>query len=86
MPHGGDCRSTYGSPYSSPSPTPCSTYSSSTSGLRDSCSAGNMADCDSLYYSSSYGSDDEAFGKSCGGRSYSMRYGGDCRSTYGSRY
>ena len=54
--------------------------------LQTSCRTGHMADCDSLYYSSSYGSDDEAFGKSCGGRSYSMRYGGDCRSTYGSRY
>lgn len=70
--------------YSSPSRPPYG--SSSNSSLRSSCSAGNMADCDSLYYSSSYGSDDEAFGKSCGGRSYSMRYGGDCRSTYGSRY
>ena len=86
MTHGGDCRSTYGSRYSSPSPTPYSTYSSSNSGLRDSCSKGDMGDCDSLYYLSPSGSSEESFGKSCGGRDYSMSYGGSCRSTYGSRY
>ena len=80
---GGECRSTYGSIYSSPSPS--SLYGSSSS-LRDSCSAGDMDDCDSLYYLSSYGSADESFGKSCGGRNYSMRSGGECKSTYGSRY
>ena len=80
---GGECRSTYGSIYSSPSPS--SLYGSSSS-LRDSCSAGDMGDCDSLYYLSSYGSADESFGKSCGGRNYSMRSGGECKSTYGSRY
>ena len=81
---GGECRSTYGSIYSSPSPS--SLYGSSSSSLRDSCSAGDMDDCDSLYYLSSYGSADESFGKSCGGRNYSMRSGGECKSTYGSRY
>lgn len=81
---GGECRSTYGSIYSSPSPS--SLYGSSNSSLRDSCSAGDMDDCDSLYYLSSYGSADESFGKSCGGRNYSMRSGGECKSTYGSRY
>lgn len=81
---GGECRSTYGSIYSSPSPS--SLYGSSNSSLRDSCSAGDMGDCDSLYYLSSYGSADESFGKSCGGRNYSMRSGGECKSTYGSRY
>ena len=80
---GGECRSTYGSIYSSPSPS--SLYGSSSS-LRDSCSAGDMGDCDSLYYLSSYGSADESFGKSCGGRNYSMSFGGECKSTYGSRY
>ena len=80
---GGECRSTYGSIYSSPSPS--SLYGSSSS-LRDSCSAGDMGDCDSLYYLSSYGSADESFGKSCGGRNYSMSSGGECKSTYGSRY
>ena len=80
---GGECRSTYGSIYSSPSPS--SLYGSSSS-LRDSCSAGDMDDCDSLYYLSSYGSADESFGKSCGGRSSSMRSGGDCKSTYGTRH
>ena len=86
MTHGGDCRSTYGSRYSSPSPTPYSTYNSSNSGLRDSCSKGDMGDCDSLYYLSPSGSSEESFGKSCGGRDYSMSYGGSCKSTYGSRY
>ena len=86
MTHGGDCRSTYGSRYSSPSPTPYSTYNSSNSGLRDSCSKGDMDDCDSLYYLSPSGSSEESFGKSCGGRDYSMSYGGSCKSTYGSRY
>lgn len=81
---GGECRSTYGSIYSSPSPS--SLYGSSNSSLRDSCSAGDMGDCDSLYYLSSYGSADESFGKSCGGRNYSMSSGGECKSTYGSRY
>ena len=81
---GGECRSTYGSIYSSPSPS--SLYGSSSSSLRDSCSAGDMDDCDSLYYLSSYGSADESFGKSCGGRSSSMRSGGDCKSTYGTRH
>ena len=86
MSHGGDCRSTYGSRYSSPSPTPYSTYNSSNSGLRDSCSKGDMGDCDSLYYLSPSGSSEESFGKSCGGRDYSMSFGGSCKSTYGSRY
>lgn len=86
MTHGGDCRSTYGSRYSSPSPTPYSTYNSSNSGLRDSCSKGDMGDCDSLYYLSPSGSSEESFGKSCGGRDYSMSFGGSCKSTYGSRY
>ena len=54
--------------------------------LQTSCRNGHMADCDSLYYLSSYGSADESFGKSCGGRNYSMRSGGECKSTYGSRY
>lgn len=45
-----------------------------------------MGDCDSLYYLSPSGSSEESFGKSCGGRDYSMSYGGSCKSTYGSRY
>ena len=71
--------------YSSDPPSRSSSGSSNSS-LRSSCSAGNMADCDSLFYSSPYGSDDESFGKSCGGRSSSMRSGGDCKSTYGTRH
>ena len=71
--------------YSSDPPSRSSSGSSNSS-LRSSCSAGNMADCDSLFYSSPYGSDDESFGKSCGGRSPSMRSGGDCKSTYGTRH
>ena len=71
--------------YSSDPPSRSSSGSSNSS-LRSSCSAGNMADCDSLFYSSPYGSDDESFGKSCGGRSSSMRSGGDCKSTYDTRH
>lgn len=37
-------------------------------GLWDSCAAGNMGDCDSLYLRSPFDSDYEAFGESCGGR------------------
>ena len=59
---------------------------SGTSTLQTSCRSGDMADCDSLYYAARSGSSEESFGKSCGGRDYSMSYGGSCRSTYGSRY
>lgn len=34
--------------------------------LWDSCEAGNMADCDDLYFSSSIGTDYEEFGNTCG--------------------
>ena len=54
--------------------------------LQTSCRTGHMADCDSLYYAAGSGSSDEFFGKSCGGRDYSLSSGGECRSTYGSIY
>ncbi|HZK04692.1 MAG TPA: hypothetical protein VFC82_02465 [Actinomycetaceae bacterium] len=36
-------------------------------GLWDSCAAGNMADCDELYWVSDFGSEYEEFGSTCGG-------------------
>ena len=36
--------------------------------LYDSCEAGNMADCDELWWSSEFGSEYEEFGQTCGGR------------------
>ena len=50
------------------------------------CSDGEMEACDSLYFSSQPGTYDESYGKSCGNRDYAMTYGGQCESTYGSRY
>lgn len=35
--------------------------------LRDDCDAGDLAACDQLYFQSPFGSDDEAFGSTCGG-------------------
>jgi hypothetical protein len=37
-------------------------------GMRDDCSGGDMFACDTLYIYSEFGSPEEAFGDSCGGR------------------
>lgn len=50
------------------------------------CSDGEMGACDSLYLSSPSGTYEESYGKSCGGRNYTMTSGGQCESTYGRRY
>lgn len=48
--------------------------------LRSDCEAGDMQACDDLYLESAFGSDDEAFGDSCGGRN---EPGGWCVDLHG---
>ena len=63
------------------------TYSgSSTDSYYDQCTSGDMVACDRLYVMSSSGSFDESYGRSCGGRDYSLNYGGACESKYGRWY
>jgi hypothetical protein len=52
-------------------------------GFRQSCASGDMAACDALFYISEVGSDDEAFGATCGGRS-TEDVEGLCEETFGS--
>ena len=58
----------------------------STADYYSQCTSGDMSACDRLYYASSSGSFDESYGKSCGGRNYSLDYGGQCESRYGRWY
>ncbi len=58
----------------------------STADYYSQCTSGDMSACDRLYYASSSGSFDESYGKSCGGRNYSLDYGGQCESKYGRWY
>lgn len=54
--------------------------------MRDDCASGVMEACDDLYYDSEVGSDDEEFGRTCGGRTdgYASCTGIDAeRFTYG---
>ena len=59
---------------------------SSTDSYYDQCTSGDMVACDRLYVMSSSGSFDESYGRSCGGRDYSLNYGGACESKYGRWY
>ena len=58
----------------------------STADYYSQCTSGDMSACDRLYYASSSGSFDESYGRSCGGRNYSLDYGGQCESRYGRWY
>lgn len=58
----------------------------STADYYSQCTSGDMFACDRLYYASSSGSFDESYGRSCGGRNYSLDYGGQCESRYGRWY
>jgi hypothetical protein len=47
------------------------------SSLRSECADGDMAACDALYLEADYGSADEYFGSTCGGRTYETEGGCD---------
>lgn len=67
-----------------PAPTepPTTEPSPDLGALRDDCAAGDLSACDDLFTESESGSDDEAFGSSCGGRSLEP-LDGACQSTFG---
>lgn len=48
------------------------------------CSRGDMVACDLLYATAS--GYEGSYGQSCGGRNYSLKYGGQCETLYGKHY
>ena len=58
----------------------------STADYYSQCTGGDMAACDILYVMSPSGSSDESYGRSCGGRDYSLSYGGVCESRHSRWY
>jgi hypothetical protein len=52
-------------------------------GFRSACESGDMFACDQLYFNTEAGSEDEAVGATCGGRSR-VPMDGLCEETFGS--